>query len=36
MVDSGWIAIPEAISLDEAHAARIFEAIGAWHQVKID
>ncbi|WP_420893702.1 hypothetical protein [Pseudomonas veronii] len=36
MVASGWIAIPEAMSLDEAHAARIFEAVGAWHQVKVD
>lgn len=35
MVASGWIAIPEAISLDEAHAARIFEAVGAWSQVKV-
>lgn len=24
------------ISLDEAHAARIFEAVGAWRQVKVD
>ena len=36
MVASGWIAIPKALSLDEAHAARIFEAVGAWHQVKVD
>lgn len=36
MVASGWIAIPEAMSLDQAHAARIFEAVGAWHQVKVD
>ena len=36
MVASGWIAIPEAISLDEAHAARIFEAVGAWNQEKVD
>jgi hypothetical protein len=36
MVASGWIVIPEAISLDEAHAARIFEAVGAWCQVKVD
>lgn len=35
MVASGWIAIPEAISLDEAHAARIFEAVGAWSQQKV-
>ncbi|MBJ2182191.1 hypothetical protein JC795_28830 [Pseudomonas veronii] len=36
MVASGWIAIPEAISLDEADAAQIFEAVVAWHQVKVD
>ena len=36
MVASGWIAIPAAMSLDEQHAARIFEAVGAWHQVKVD
>jgi hypothetical protein len=35
MVASGWIAIPEALSLDEAHAARIFEAVGAWNQQKV-
>lgn len=35
IVASGWIAIPEAISLDEAHAARIFEAVGAWNQEKV-
>ena len=35
IVASGWIAIPEAISLDEAHAARIFEAVGAWNQQKV-
>ncbi|MEO8644552.1 hypothetical protein [Pseudomonas sp.] len=35
MVASGWIAIPESISLDEAHAARIFEAVGAWNQQKV-
>jgi len=29
MVASGWIAIPEVMSLDEAHTARIFEAVGA-------
>jgi hypothetical protein len=36
MVASGWIAIPESMSLDEAHAARIFEAVGAWNQQKVD
>ena len=35
MVASGWIAIPESMSLDEAHAARIFEAVGAWSQQKV-
>ena len=35
MVASGWIAIPESISLQEDHAARIFEAVGAWNQQKV-
>ena len=35
MVASGWIAVPESISLQEDHAARIFEAIGAWNQQKV-
>jgi len=35
MVASGWIAIPESVSLDEAHAARIFEAVGCWNQHKV-
>ncbi|WP_236202504.1 hypothetical protein [Pseudomonas carnis] len=35
MVASGWIAIPESISLEEDHAARIFEAVSAWNQQKV-
>ena len=35
MVASGWIAIPKSISLQEDHAARIFEAVGAWNQQKV-
>lgn len=31
-VASGWIAIPDQVSLDEDHAAKIFEACGAWAQ----
>lgn len=34
VVASGWIAVPDQISLAEDHAARIFEAVGAWNQVK--
>ena len=30
LVGSGWIAMPGGTSLDEAQAARIFEACGAW------
>jgi len=30
LVGSGWIAMPGGTSLDEAQAARIFEARGAW------
>lgn len=29
---SGWIAIPDSITLDEEQAAMIFEAVGAWDQ----
>lgn len=36
MAASGWIAIPDVVSLDEAQAYRIFEAVGAWRQVKVD
>ncbi len=35
MVASGWLAIPDIVSLDEAHAAMIFEAVGAWNQQKV-
>lgn len=35
MVASGWIAIPESVSLYEAHAALIFETVGAWNQHKV-
>ncbi|VVO67629.1 hypothetical protein PS865_01149 [Pseudomonas fluorescens] len=35
LVASGWIAIPDEISMDEAQAAKLFYAAGAWHQVKV-
>jgi hypothetical protein len=35
MVASGWIAIPDIVSLDEAQAYRIFSAVGAWSQLKV-
>jgi hypothetical protein len=35
MVASGWIAIPAEVSLEEAHAAKLFYAAGVWHQVKV-
>ena len=35
VVASGWIAIPAEVSLDEAYAARIFDAVGAWNQQKV-
>jgi hypothetical protein len=35
IVASGWIAIPESVSLAEDHANRIFEAVGAWNQQKV-
>ncbi|MEE4675327.1 hypothetical protein V2K57_11725 [Pseudomonas alliivorans] len=34
LVASGWIAIPAEVSLDEAQAAKLFYAAGAWHQAK--
>ena len=35
LVASGWIAVPAEASLDEAVAAKLFYAAGAWHQVKV-
>ncbi|MBI6895686.1 hypothetical protein JET64_02575 [Pseudomonas putida] len=32
LVASGWIAIPTDTTLDEAEAAKIFAAVGAWNQ----
>ncbi|WP_416171843.1 hypothetical protein [Pseudomonas putida] len=34
LVPSGWIAIPTDTTLDEAEAAKIFAAVGAWNQQK--
>jgi hypothetical protein len=34
LVAYGWIAIPAAVSLEEALAAKVFAAAGAWNQVK--
>ncbi|MEX5343757.1 hypothetical protein [Pseudomonas sp. I2] len=31
-VASGWIAIPADMTLDEAQAAKVFKAVGAWNQ----
>jgi len=30
IVSSGWIAIPNSVTLDEAQAACIYDAVGAW------
>lgn len=30
IVSSGWIAIPNSVSLDESQAAALFDAVGAW------
>ncbi|EJN16471.1 phage terminase-like protein, large subunit [Pseudomonas sp. GM78] len=35
LVASGWIAVPAEVTLDEAQAAKVFYAAGAWHQVKV-
>ncbi|MNJ72032.1 hypothetical protein D3C77_686400 [compost metagenome] len=34
LVAAGWIAIPADITLDEAQAAKLFAAVGAWNQQK--
>ncbi|WP_060485508.1 hypothetical protein [Pseudomonas sp. NBRC 111123] len=34
LVAAGWIAIPADSTLDEAEAAKIFAAVGAWNQQK--
>ncbi|WP_449432315.1 hypothetical protein [Pseudomonas putida] len=34
MVAAGWIAIPTNTTLDEAQAAKVFAAVGAWNQQK--
>lgn len=35
IVAAGWIAIPADLTLEEAQAAAVFEAVGAWRQVKL-
>lgn len=35
VVASGWIAIPAGLTLDEAQAAAVFDAVGAWRQEKV-
>ncbi|MCU0121807.1 hypothetical protein N8H74_26405 [Pseudomonas sp. B2M1-30] len=35
MVASGWITVPADITLNESAAAKLFNAAGAWHQVKV-
>lgn len=35
MIASGWIAIPDIVSLDDSQAFSIFQAVGAWNQVKV-
>lgn len=34
LVAAGWIAIPTETTLDEAEAAKVFAAVGAWNQQK--
>ncbi|MCY1348938.1 hypothetical protein D9M68_301000 [compost metagenome] len=34
VVASAWIAIPCNVTLDEAQAARIYDAVGAWPQME--
>ena len=35
LVASGWLAIPDDVSLSEEHAASVFEACGAWDQMPV-
>lgn len=35
LVAYGWVAIPSAVSLDEAQAAKVFKAAGAWSQARV-
>lgn len=35
LVASAWIAVPADVTLEEAQAAKLFHAAGAWHQVKV-
>lgn len=35
VVASGWIAVPAELTLEEAQAAAVFEAVGAWNQEKV-
>lgn len=32
LVASGWIAIPDDVTLEESQAAKLLEAVGAWDQ----
>lgn len=32
LVASGWIAIPDAVTLEEEQAAKLFDAVSAWSQ----
>ncbi|MFD2641810.1 hypothetical protein [Pseudomonas japonica] len=33
-IGMAWLAIPSIVTVDEAQAAAVFEAVGAWHQEK--
>jgi hypothetical protein len=32
LVGSGWLAIPDDVTIDEAQAYKLFEAVGGWDQ----
>ncbi|WP_447593615.1 hypothetical protein [Aquipseudomonas campi] len=34
VIGHAWIAIPDSVTLEEEHAHRIYEAVGAWSQVQ--
>lgn len=34
VIGHAWIAIPDSVSLDEEHAHRIYERVGAWNRAQ--
>lgn len=34
LVGSGWLAVPDEVTIDEAQAYKLFDAVGGWNQKK--